>query len=529
MGGPVFYAGRLELDRATVEFARTRRPVPQQTITRAQVERRLARAGLKPRWRGAPPASFASLRSDSRSVSSGDLFCAIPGTQVDGHTFVGAAERAGAVAAVVEKVSDVGLAQLVVTDALAAVAQLSALFAGDPGTSLQLIGITGTNGKSTTAWLTRWLLADAKPAGALGTLGAVSVDGDVGAPSLTTPDPIHLAAALADLRADGAEAVALEVSSHALDQRRAAGLVFDAVAFTSFSREHLEYHPNLQAYRAAKLRLLDLLAPGGVCAVNDDEPAWKGIAPEGALTLRYGLQPTADVRAEDLELSADGSRFRLCMAEDSEAVSLPLPALFNVHNALAAASVAVGLGLSLERVAARLSTAPAVPGRMEVLARDPVLVIRDFAHNPDSCERALATLQSIASGRLIAVLGCGGDRDPGKRPLMGEILTRFADVAIVTSDNPRSEDPAEICRQMVQGLDPTSYIIVIDRRQAIRRAIAEAQESDVVVLLGKGHETYQIIGGETFPFDETEIVADLLAGGRVLGSGRREFPGEGPA
>ncbi|MCY3599082.1 MAG: UDP-N-acetylmuramoyl-L-alanyl-D-glutamate--2,6-diaminopimelate ligase [Gemmatimonadetes bacterium] len=484
--------------------------MPQHTTTNRQVERRLDEAGLEPRWRGVPPAEFSALRSDSRQVGAGDLFCAIPGTRVDGHAFVKAAQRAGAGAAVVECVVDVDLPQLAVRDARAAVSHLAALFAGHPGEALRLIGITGTNGKSTTAWLTRWILDDVGPAAALGTLGTVSIDGEIGAPGLTTPDPIDLALELAALRASGAEAAVLEVSSHALDQRRADGFSFDAVGFTSFSREHLEYHPDLATYREAKLRLLDLLAPGGVCAVNDDEPAWREIAPPNATTLRYGFEPTADLWPDRLALHAEGARFTLRAPGEAAAVSLPLPADFNVRNALAAAAIAWGLGMPLERIAARLSAAPSVPGRMEVLSREPVLVIRDFAHNPDSCERALSSLRAIVPGRVIALLGCGGDRDPGKRPQMGSILARLADVAIVTSDNPRSEDPSEICRQMVVGLPPDSYEIVVDRRAAIARGLAQAGPADAVALLGKGHETYQVIGGERLPFDERRIVEDLL-------------------
>lgn len=497
------------------------RTLPQRTTTNQQIERRLADAGLEPRWRGVPPAAFAALRSDSRLVGDGDLFCAIPGTRVDGHDFLDAVKRAGAGAAVVERVIDIGLPQLAVRDARVAVSHLAALFAGDPGEALKLVGITGTNGKSTTAWLTRWVLEELGPAAALGTLGTVSIDGEVGDPGLTTPDPIDLALELATLSASGAEAAVLEVSSHALDQRRADGFSFDAVAFTSFSREHLEYHPDLEAYREAKLRLLELLAPGGVCAVNDDESAWKGISPANATTLRYGFEPTADLWPDQLTLEAGGSRFTLRAPAEAAPVSLPLPADFNVRNALAAAAVARGLGMSLERIAARLSAAPPVPGRMEVISREPVLVIRDFAHNPDSCERALSSLREIVPGRVIALLGCGGDRDPGKRSLMGSILARLADVAIVTSDNPRSEDPSDICRQMVVGLPADSYEIVVDRREAIARGLAEAGPADAVALLGKGHETYQIIGETRLPFDERRIVEDLLP----MRPGASELPG----
>jgi len=490
------------------------------------------RRGLRPRWVGEPPAHFGRLRSDSRDVRTDDLFCAIPGTRVDGHAFVSAAARAGATGAVVEHRTEAEIPQLVVTDAHAAVAHLAALFAGDPQDTLRLVGITGTNGKSTTAWLVRWLLAAEEPAAAIGTLGVVRPDGTVAEGSLTTPDPIRLADTLAELRDAGVGSVALEASSHALDQRRVDGLRFAAIAFTSFSREHLEYHPDLQSYRAAKMRLADLLRPGGVCAVNADEPAWHDVSPPGARTLRYGLEPAATIRAIDLSYDPGGTRFRLVTPAREVQVDLGLPAEFNVRNALAAAAVALGLGMTPADVAARLATAPPVPGRMEVLRRDPVLVLRDYAHTPDAYERVLSTLRDLVPGRLVAVFGCGGDRDAGKRPIMGAIATRFADLAIVTTDNPRSEDPAEICRQVVADLDPARYEVVLDRRDAIARALAATAPGDAVVLLGKGHETYQLIGGEKIPFDEAAIVDELAGavahGGSGTNGGRRpSVPPEG--
>ncbi len=488
-------------------------------LTAGEVSSILQEAGLAPVWMGKPPAAFSAIRSDSRHVKPGDLFCAIPGTRVDGHHFVPAAADNGAGAAVVERALESEIPQLKVANGREAVSHLASAFAGDPGRHMTLVGVTGTNGKSTTAWLIRWILAVRGPAAALGTLGTVHVDGSIGGPTLTTPDPIDLAQELAELALAGATSASLEVSSHALDQRRVHGFQFAAAAFTSFSREHLEYHPDMASYRAAKLRLLDLLAPGGTCAVDDSEPAWDGIRPAapGATVLRYGTASGADVKAEEVELAADGCRFRLRFEGASADVSIPLPGDFNVRNALAAAAVTLGLGIDLETIATRLSTAPTVPGRMEVLNREP-FVIRDFAHNPDSCERALQTLRDVTDGQLIGVLGCGGDRDPGKRPIMGEILARLTDIAIVTADNPRSEDPVEICGQMVAGLDVDEYKIIIDRCEAISFAVSEARAGDVVVLLGKGHETTQVMADRTIRFDERRIVS------KIVGSERSSRP-----
>ncbi|MDX1395247.1 MAG: UDP-N-acetylmuramoyl-L-alanyl-D-glutamate--2,6-diaminopimelate ligase [Gemmatimonadota bacterium] len=482
-------------------------------IASDRVEQRLLLKGLRPHWVGDPPPHVEGVTTDSRRVTPGQLFVAVHGTRVDGHVFLRDVARAGAVAAVVERTTDLDLPQLVVGDSAAAAAHLAMLFAGDPCAAMRYAAVTGTNGKSTTVWILRWLLADEARAAAVGTLGVVGPDGDLRPGSLTTPDPFVLAGMLAELRDEGVERVALEASSHALVQRRLDGLRFDAVAYTSFSREHLEYHPDLESYRAAKLRLLDLLVDGGVCAVNVDEPAWRDVDPRGAATIRYGFGPAASVRAVDPRFSAGSTTFTLATPGGDRPVRLPLPAEFNVHNALAAASMALGLGVPVERVASRLASVPPVPGRMEVLRREPALVVRDYAHTPDSYERVLSTLRGLVTGRVLAVFGCGGDRDPGKRPIMGEIATRLADLTLVTTDNPRSEDPAEICRQVVAGLDPGRFEIVLDRRDAIARALELAGPDDVVVLLGKGHETYQIIGEERRPFDEAAIVAELAGAG----------------
>ena len=485
------------------------------SVSSEEVRQRLVEAGLQPRWRGRAPASFDDLTDDSRRVTSGALFCAVEGTRADGHEHVGEAREAGASAAVVKReLPDVDLPQLVVTDDRAAVAHLASLFHGDPARSLSLTGVTGTNGKTTTVWLVRHLLAERGGAAALGTLGLVDAGGRRTPGRLTTPGPVELAGALADLAERGVRHVALEVSSHALDQRRVDGLEFENVVFTNLSREHMEYHADMAAYRRAKVRAVELLRDGGGCLVNRDEEAWRDLDPGRGERVTYGLAGDADVRAADLREASGGSRFRLSSPWGGAEVRLPLPGTFNVHNALAAATAGLREGLAPEEVAGRLASVPQIPGRMEVLRRSPALVVRDYAHTPAALGRVLATLRPEA-GRLLVVFGCGGDRDRGKRPLMGRAAEDGADLALVTTDNPRSEDPARIAREVVAEMDPASYEIVLDRREAIARALELARPGDVVLLAGKGHETYQAVGDEKLPFDEPAIVAELTARGET--------------
>ncbi|MFQ5691062.1 MAG: UDP-N-acetylmuramoyl-L-alanyl-D-glutamate--2,6-diaminopimelate ligase [Gemmatimonadota bacterium] len=490
-------------------------------IPSQDVERRLLRRGLRPRWEGEPPAELRGLCVDSRLVRRGDLFCAIPGLRADGHRYVPQVARAGAAAAVVARaIPEADLPQLVVSDVRRATAHLASLFFGDPGASLRLVGITGTNGKTTTAWIARHLLAGLEPTAALGTLGLVQADGSRISGTLTTPDPVELMETLDLVREKSAAGLVMEVSSHALDQLRVEALRFHAIAFTSFAREHLDYHGDMERYLAAKAHLVDLLRPGGLCVLNADVPAWEGVETGDARVLRYGLAGTAEVRAEDVRLRPDGSRWRLVAPAGSAPVELPLPGEFNLHNALAAAALALEAGMAPDRVAERLSGVPAVPGRMEVLRREPPRVIRDYAHTPEAFELVLGMMRPLASGRLLVVFGCGGERDAGKRPEMGRIAARWADLVFVTSDNPRSEDPAAIAAEVVEGLEADGYRIVLDRREAIESALEAAGPEDVVLLLGKGHESYQVVGREKLPFDEAAIVAEWGAeAGRAPGSG----------
>jgi UDP-N-acetylmuramoyl-L-alanyl-D-glutamate--2,6-diaminopimelate ligase len=482
-------------------------------IQTLDLERRLRERGLAPRWEGIPPPGFTGVVTDSREVRPGVLFCALHGTEFDGHAFVTRAAAAGAVAALVDQTQpDADLPQLVVADTRAATAHAASILHGDPAAGLSLVGVTGTNGKTTTALITRHILAAQAPSAALGTLGWFDTTGERHPGRLTTPDPLDLMATLGELRDEGTRFVTMEVSSHALDQRRVASLEFEVAVYTNLTREHLDYHPDLEAYRATKLRLADQVHPQGVCAVNDDDAAWSGEYFAGRRVVRYGLGVSAEVRAAAVRYTVTGSDWDLVTPEGTWPVRLPLLGEFNVHNALAAVATARALGMETEIVADRLATAPQVPGRMEVLCNRSALVLRDYMHTPDAYTRVLETLAGLTDGGLYIVFGCGGDRDRGKRPLMGQIAARYADLALITTDNPRSEDPSDICADITRDMPPGSYRVVLDREQAIDTALRVAGAGDVVVLAGKGHETYQDIAGERIPFDEAAIVRARAAG-----------------
>lgn len=491
-------------------------------IDEGDARRRLEDRGLTAEWRGEPPASFGGLCDDSRRAEEGDLFVAVAGTRFDGHDFVEEAAAAGARAAVVERpVDGAGVPQLVVSDGRLALSHLASLFAGDPGEQLRLVGVTGTNGKTTTTWLARHVLAGAGPAASVGTLGVAEPDGSLRSSELTTPGPVRMHRILAELLEAGARIVVLELSSHALDQERAAALTLEAAVFTTLSREHLEYHRDMEAYRRAKLSLADRVRTDGTCVVNADEEAWSGSDFGGRRVVHYGLAADAEVRGEELDASPAGTRFRLVPpgGDAAQPVRLGLLGEFNVSNALAAAALGLEFGLTPARAAERLTAAPQVPGRLERLRTEPPLVIRDYAHSPGAMERAIGAVRRVAEGRVLVVFGAGGERDRGKRPLMGEVAGRLADRAWVTNDNPRGEDPERIARDVAEGLPRGFGEIELDRREAIRRAMAAAEPGDVVLLLGKGHETEMVIDGEARPFDEAAIVDDLsremgLAGAR---------------
>ena len=473
---------------------------------------RLEASGNVMSWPAGVPERFASVATDSRTVEPGALFVAYVGAAQDGHGYLGAARERGATAALVERpVPDVPLPQIQVARGRSAAAEAAALFYGDPARALRLLAVTGTNGKTTTAQLLRHLFGDVAPAASIGTLGAIDGAGHVlpGTGSLTTPGPVELQATLAALVQDGIRTVAMETSSHSLDQDRLGGLTFAAAVYTNFTRDHLDYPRDEASYLGAKLKLSGYLAEGGWEVVNADEPAWRKLAPRER-RLTFGIVNAADVRASAITGDQKGSRFNLTARGQSVSATLPLIGRFNVANALGAAAAALALrgseGLTIERIAARLASTPQVPGRMERIAEQPCVVLRDYAHTPDALERAIGAVRPLTAGRLIVVFGCGGDRDKGKRPVMGEIAARGAAVAIVTSDNPRTEDPERIIDDIEGGMGATPHLRIVDRRQAIARAVSMARVDDTILLAGKGHETYQVIGRDKLPFDEADVV-----------------------
>ncbi|HEU5148922.1 MAG TPA: UDP-N-acetylmuramoyl-L-alanyl-D-glutamate--2,6-diaminopimelate ligase [Iamia sp.] len=433
---------------------------------------------------------------DSRAVGPGDLYCCVPGARSDGHDHAPAAIAAGAVALLCERPLGLGVPEVRVPSVRRAMGPVAAAVAGHPSHALTVLGITGTNGKTTVVSLLDAILATAGwPATTIGTLTGAR----------TTPEAPELQAQLAAAVRAGHRAVAMEVSSHALDLHRIDGTRVAVAGFTNLSPDHLDHHDTMEAYFAAKARLFTPeLADRAVVCTDDTH---------GRLLRDSAQVPTTGVGlddVDDLDLGPTGSRFRW----RGLAVEVPLVGRFNVRNALVAAEVAVAAGVAPDDVVRGLAAAPQVPGRMEaVAAGQPFAVVVDYAHTPDGIEQVIATLREVSAGRIVIVFGCGGDRDVAKRPLMGEAAAA-ADLVVLTSDNPRSEDPGAIMQAVRVGIPPeTDLVVEPDREVAIGLALRAASPGDTVLLAGKGHETTQTIGDRVIPFDDREVARRLLGGG----------------
>ncbi len=482
-------------------------------IPLSELERLLASEAGGCERRG-PDLAVSALAIDSRQVVPGCLFAALPGSRRDGRDFVPAALSAGAVALLLPAGSEApaGMPLLLCPQPRRAVGLVAQRLAGDPARRLALLGVTGTNGKTSSALLLQALMGGPARWGVLSTI-YVEAGGSPAPATHTTPDPVSLARLLAEGLAAGLAGLAMEVSSHALDQERVAGLGFAGALYTNLSRDHLDYHGDMASYRAAKLRLLDLRRAGAPALVNADDPAFAPLR-DGERVLSYGRAAGADFRIVDERLAATGSRWRLRWADGEASFATGLVGDFNVSNCAGALALALALGEAPAALAERLAAFAGVPGRLQrvPLAGGPAALV-DYAHSPDAIARVLAALRPLCAGRLIAVLGAGGDRDRGKRPLMGAAAQAAADLVILTSDNPRSEDPLAILADIETGMDRAagSWHKEPDRARAIRIALAAAGPQDLIALLGKGHERTQEIAGVRHPFDDAQALQEAWA------------------
>ncbi|MDO8212705.1 UDP-N-acetylmuramoyl-L-alanyl-D-glutamate--2,6-diaminopimelate ligase [Conexibacter sp. CPCC 206217] len=475
----------------------------------------------------AASVEIAALAYDNRKVQPGTLFFCVPGFTRDGHDFAPDAVARGASALVVERSLGLGVPEVQVPSVRVAMAQFAARFNGDPSDELQVVGVTGTNGKTTTAFLVRGLLeAAGRQTGLLGTVTSI-VGGEQREVQRTTAEAVELQADLRAMLDGGDVAAAIEVSSHALELHRADATRFAVAIFTNLTQDHLDFHPTMEEYFLAKRKLFLVesdaaaasagVAGVGTAVVNLDDPYGRRLADElraaGETPVTIAIDADADYRATELTTGLTGSTFTALTPEGPIALRTPLPGRFNVQNVLGAIAAARALGVSLPEIAQALPQAGRVPGRFEPVDEgQPFAVLVDYAHTPDSLDNVLQAARGLTEQRVLSVFGCGGDRDRTKRPLMGEIAARLSDETYATSDNPRSEDPAAILAEVVVGTGTGPHVHVeVDRRKAIADAIGAARAGDVVVIAGKGHEQGQEFeGGRKLPFDDVTVAREAL-------------------
>lgn len=459
-----------------------------------------------------PDTEITHVCVDSRATQKGSLFVAVPGNRCDGGHYARQAVDRGAVCVVCQSELPPDLPWVKVRDARLALSQLACRWYGHPSRQLTMLGVTGTNGKTTVTYLLRHILQrTGMKTGLIGTVQ--NIVGEQTLPAQrTTPDALQIQQLLSAMTKNGCSHAVMEVSSHALDQHRAEGIDFAVGIFTNLTEDHLDYHGTMGCYCDAKAKLFQM-SRMGVC--NADDP-WteRLLAGASCPSVYYGIHNPAEVWAEDIFLHSRSVDFTVCTARTRTPVHLGVPGRFSVYNALGAIAACGVLGIPPEECAAALATFPGVAGRMEVVPTPgkPYTLLIDYAHTPDALENVLKTVRGFAQNRVIAVFGCGGDREREKRPLMGHIAGKLADLTIITSDNPRTEEPMAIIRDILPGIAGAEdkYIVEPDRRGAIALAMGRAAAGDVIVLCGKGHETYQEIGDKTIPMDEREIVRSLL-------------------
>jgi len=468
---------------------------------------------------GANP-EITSLENDSRKVQKGSLFICIKGYTVDGHDFTTSAIKNGAAAILAEKPLPHDVPVIIVKDTTRAMAVLADAFYEQPTKKLKLIGITGTNGKTTTSHLIEKIFAETGyKTGLIGTMYTKIGDQIIGTKN-TTPDSLTLQKNFALMAESGIDLAVMEVSSHALDLGRVHGCDYDIAIFTNLTQDHLDYHKTMDEYQRAKSLLFSQLGNSfdksrpKYAILNADEPAHFLFSKSTAAHLiTYGIDNDADIRAENIQMTSSGTTFDLVIQKNRIPISIQLLGKFNVYNVLASVAAAIVFGVPITKVIKTIEGINGVAGRFELVnAGQNFTVIVDYAHTPDSLENVLTTIRQFAKNKIFVIVGCGGDRDRTKRPLMAQIACRYATNPIFTSDNPRSEDPLAILNEMTDGVEGQNYLVIPDRKKAILMAVGQAAADDVVLIAGKGHETYQIIGSKVYDFDDRLIAREAIKG-----------------
>ncbi|MFQ5906017.1 MAG: UDP-N-acetylmuramoyl-L-alanyl-D-glutamate--2,6-diaminopimelate ligase [bacterium] len=463
---------------------------------------------------GNPLIEVAGIAYDSRKVSPGDLFVAIKGFKTDGHDYVHDAVRRGAVAAIVERDVEVPLefCKVMVPDSRAALSHISSAYYGDPSREIEITGVTGTNGKTTTCYLLRSIYQTAGMDTAMLTTIEYWIGRRRREAELTTPESLDVHRILRKMAESGIRALAMEVSSHGLALKRVRDVDFAKGVFTNLSRDHLDFHGDMQEYLSSKRLLFENIQIGGIAALNCDDENWKVMASATqAKVVKFGFSEGADFRATEVRATLDGTEVEVNWMEETARIKSPLVGRHNVYNMIASAATAAYSGLDKGSIVDGIKKVKRIPGRLEPFdLPSGARAFVDYAHTPDALERVLSSLKEVTDGSVVCVFGCGGDRDRGKRPIMGEVSTRLADYTIITTDNPRSEGEENIIDDISKDLRRDNFGIEVDRRKAIEKAVAMVKRGDCVLIAGKGHERFQIVGNTRIPFDDREVISSLI-------------------